>query len=169
MRYINNCKDIISSIIKKTIVLPSALSRERKYSYDSVRPQLSAELSVRLISWLRNTFRPCFKVLQTDLHLFYKRISRWRQHDNQRKIYSPPNPDGRASITVHGHLLSAAHTTGMQQLSAKSSLLVCRHLPVQNCHFWSTVLKPAGVITLYQLQQLVLMQHYWDTVKTSYE
>ena len=46
----------------------------------------------------------------------------------------------------------------MQELSAKLSLFVCRLLPV---HSWSTVLKPAGMITLYQYNynQLVLMQH----------
>ena len=54
----------------------------------------------------------------------YKRICRWRQYDNQRQRYSPPNPDGRASVTIHGRLLLAVHTASMQQLLAKSSLFV---------------------------------------------
>ena len=37
----------------------------------SIRPQLLAELSVQLISRLRNTFRFCFKILQTLLYKGY--------------------------------------------------------------------------------------------------
>ena len=106
-----------------------------------------------------HTFRPCFKVLQTDRHLLY-RVYADKDNTTIRDNYSPLNPDGQASITVHGHQLSAAHTVysiyvytaSVQQLSAKSSLFACRLLPVQNCNSWSTVLKPADVITLYQFQ-----------------
>ena len=54
----------------------------------SVRPQLSAELSPRLIIRHRNAFRPYLKVLQTDLYLIYKKICRGRHYENQRRRYN---------------------------------------------------------------------------------
>ena len=67
----------------------------------------------------------------------------------------------RRRPSVIGLLYASIH-----QLSAKSSFFVCRFLPVQNCNSWSTLLKPAGVITSYQLEP---NHSYAPLLRTSYE
>ena len=93
-----SCYESVSVVFLVISNTSSSLCPSWTIFYVSVRPQLSAELSVWLISQLRNAFRPCFKVLQTDLHLLYTSIWSWRQLNNQRRRYSPPNLDGQASI-----------------------------------------------------------------------
>ena len=111
----------------------------------SVRPRLPANLDYQFGS------KVDLETLSDLASKFFRQIftSSTRGYQDEDNTTIRDDAIGLQIPMVGPRVPSTDITTWMQQLLAKLSLFVCRHLPVQNCNFWSTVLKPALPFTNY--------------------